>query len=180
MNDVVKQSPSQKKKKAAHAADGKSFFKQYQRSILILSIVLILISSGAASFFFIPDLRNHFVNRVDQETLRQQLLERKALEITYLPMPEMKVNLKVTNGSPKVLTATFVLAIPDENMRNSVNHLLPEIENQFNTFLREMSVKDLEGIAGIDRIAREMLMRINRSITPFHIVDVLVNKFYIK
>ncbi|MDP2193958.1 MAG: flagellar basal body-associated FliL family protein, partial [Alphaproteobacteria bacterium] len=174
--------PQQKKKKGAHppVADQKSLLKKYKLPIIIGGIVLFLIIAGVASFFLIPGFKEKFAPKPDPEVLRQQKLERQALEVTYLPMPEIKVNLKATNGSPKVLTATFVLALADENMRNSVNHLLPEIENQFNTFLREMTAKDLEGIAGIDRITREMLMRINRSITPFQILDVLVNKFYIK
>jgi len=104
----------------------------------------------------------------------------KAKSVTYLPIPELTINLKKTSSRSRTLTASFVLALENENVRKNVNHFIPMIQDQFHTFLREMDVSDLEGMAGIERVSQEMLIRINRVVAPFSVTDLLVQKFYIR
>lgn len=130
--------------------------------------------------FFLTPVSDMLLGEDDPNADKRETEELQAKAVTYLPIPDLTINLKKTRGRSRTLTASFVLALENEDVRKNVNHFIPMVQDQFNTFLREMNVSDLEGISGIERVSQEMLIRINRVVAPFRVKDVLVQKFYIR
>lgn len=152
--------------------------KSHKKLFIIIGVVVSLCTLlGVLFFTSLFDLMMGDVNP-DSEKNAAEVLQAKS--VTYLPIPELTINLKKTSSRSRTLTASFVLALENENVRKNVNHFIPMIQDQFHTFLREMDVSDLEGMAGIERVSQEMLIRINRVVAPFSVTDVLVQKFYIR
>ena len=49
---------------------------------------------------------------------------------------------------------------------------MPRVVDQFQTYLRELRVKDLRGSAGIYRLQMELLWRVNQASAPVKVKDV--------
>ena len=50
---------------------------------------------------------------------------------------------------------------------------MPRIVDQFQTYLRELRVRDLRGSGGIYRMQAELLWRVNQAAAPIEVKDVL-------
>ena len=52
--------------------------------------------------------------------------------------------------------------------------------DQFQTYLRELRVRDLRGSAGIYRLQMELLWRVNQAAAPVEVKDVLFQEILIQ
>lgn len=82
-------------------------------------------------------------------------------DITFLEIPDMIVNLSSLDGQPRYLRLSVQLELRDEGDKESVKQVMPRVVDQFQTYLRELRVKDLRGSAGIYRLQMELLSRVN-------------------
>lgn len=103
--------------------------------------------------------------------------EEEGGEIAFLNLPEILFNLKATKGKGTILKATFVLELRRLSDKEKVDHLKPLIIDQMQSYLRELEVVDIQGAAGLERIRQELLNRINISIAPIKIRQVLIKDF---
>jgi len=62
----------------------------------------------------------------------------------------------------------------------SVENVMPRVIDQFQTYLRELRVKDLRGSAGIYRLQMELLSRVNAAAYPVEVQDVLFQEILIQ
>lgn len=92
----------------------------------------------------------------------------------FYDLPEFLVNLNTGTGrGTSFLKATITLELPSEEALKQVELMLPRIKDTMNTYLREMRTSDLAGSAGIYRLREELLLRINKTIEPQQVKDVL-------
>lgn len=102
------------------------------------------------------------------------------MEIAFLPLPEMVVNLKSSKSRGNILKAVFVLEIETVPEKEKIDHLKPLIVDQFQSYLRELEANDIQGAAGIERIRQELFNRVNTIITPLKVRQILVKDFLIQ
>lgn len=94
---------------------------------------------------------------------------------SYYDMPGLIVNLSgKDNGRPLVLKLDLVLEAGDPGAFKSVPKLMPRLQDQIQTFLRELRVEDLDGSAGTYRLRLELLKRFNLVLAPQKIDAVLI------
>ncbi|CAO5674268.1 MAG: hypothetical protein HEEMFOPI_00029 [Holosporales bacterium] len=166
------------KKDLAKADQKKLDIKNAAKKILIIVGSIIIVVIG---IFFSPIGSKFFKEKpTTEDGLSDEDKAKKAREITYLPLPETIVNIKNPKGKNTFLKASFVLQIANEKEREHINYFIPLINDQFQTYLREMDVDDIQGAAGIERIRQELLIRINQVITPFKVKEVLVKEFLVQ
>jgi flagellar FliL protein len=150
---------------------------------LIAIVVGVLAVLGAAGFFLWPML-SHGKEKTEakKEKPKEEEEEDKEAgkEIAFLTLPEILFNLKATKGKGSILKATFVLELRKVLDKEKVEHLKPLIIDQLQSYLRELEVTDIQGAAGLERIRQELLTRINISIAPIKIRQVLVKDFIIQ
>lgn len=94
---------------------------------------------------------------------------------SYYKMPKMIVNLASgSGGRAVVMQLDLVLESADAKNFDEMTVLMPRLTDQFQTFLRELRIEDLEGSAGSYRLRLELLRRFNLVMAPAKIDAVLI------
>ena len=101
-------------------------------------------------------------------------------ETAFLAIPTMIVNLNTEDGTPRYLRLTVQLELEDPSEKAEVEAIIPRVIDQFQTYLRELRVRDLRGSAGIYRLQMELLWRVNQASDPVEIKDVLFQEILIQ
>lgn len=98
----------------------------------------------------------------------------------FLPIPTMIVNLASDDGTPRYLRLTVQLELKNAEDVHAVEAVIPRVIDQFQTYLRELRVRDLRGSAGIYRLQMELLWRVNQAAAPVEVKDVLFQEILIQ
>lgn len=98
----------------------------------------------------------------------------------FLAIPTMLVNLNTEDGTPRYLRLTVQLELMKSSDYAAVEAVIPRVIDQFQTYLRELRVKDLRGSAGIYRLQMELLWRVNQAAAPVKVKDVLFQEILIQ
>jgi flagellar protein FliL len=98
----------------------------------------------------------------------------------FLEIPNMLVNLSTSDGSARYLRLSVQLELNSEADKKAVQAVLPRVVDQFQTYLRELRVKDLRGSAGIYRLQTELVARVNAAAYPVEVKDVLFQEILIQ
>ena len=98
----------------------------------------------------------------------------------FIEIPTMLVNLNSDDGNPRYLKLTVQLELEDPSKKESVEAVIPRVVDQFQTYLRELRVRDLRGSAGIYRLQMELLWRVNKAASPNKVKDVLFQEILIQ
>ena len=103
-----------------------------------------------------------------------------AADAYFLQIPNMLVNLTTTDGQPRYLRLSVQLELESSTDMQAVEAVMPRVVDQFQTYLRELRVKDLRGSAGIYRLQMELLSRVNAAAYPIEVKDVLFQEILIQ
>jgi len=98
----------------------------------------------------------------------------------FLKIPDMIVNLNSEDGTPRYLRLSVQLELKSAADVTAVEKVLPRVVDQFQTYLRELRVRDLRGSAGIYRLQMELLARVNQAAYPVEVQDVLFQEILIQ
>jgi flagellar FliL protein len=98
----------------------------------------------------------------------------------FLKIPEMIVNLNSDDGTPRYLRLEVQLEFKNAADMAAVEKVMPRVVDQFQTYLRELRVKDLRGSAGIYRLQMELLSRVNQASYPVEVQGVLFQEILIQ
>lgn len=98
----------------------------------------------------------------------------------YQKMDDFLVNLTSKRNQPSFLKLKVVLVIPNEKIQEKVNAVMPRIRDTLQTYLRELRSEDLEGSAGLYRLRQELLLRVNKIISPDDINDILFEEILVQ
>lgn len=98
----------------------------------------------------------------------------------FLKIPDMIVNLNSEDGTPRYLRLSVQLEFKSAADMAAVEKVLPRVVDQFQTYLRELRVRDLRGSAGIYRLQMELLARVNQAAYPVEVEDVLFQEILIQ
>jgi flagellar FliL protein len=100
---------------------------------------------------------------------------------SYYIMPDLLVNLASTDGDRQLfLKLKLTLEAEDPGMFDNIPKMLPRITDQYQMFLRELRVDDLNGSAGGYRLRLELLRRINIAIAPSRVDAVLIEEMLVQ
>ena len=90
------------------------------------------------------------------------------------------MNLESSDGQPRYLRLKVQLELDSESDVEAIEEVMPRVVDQFQTYLRELRVKDLRGSAGIYRLQVELLSRVNAAAYPTEVKDVLFQEILIQ
>lgn len=156
---------------------------------LILFIVLpILILAGVGAGLYFSGMLDSLLGG-QEEVAEEEKGEEKAEEdgepkepgkAAFLEIPTMIVNLSGEDGSSRFLRLTVQLELQSEEDKAAIEAVIPRVIDQFQTYLRELRVRDLRGSAGIYRLQMELLWRVNQAAEPVEVKDVLFQEILIQ
>lgn len=143
---------------------------------IVLPLLLVIGGGGGAAYFlglFGSDEEEHELAAEEAEAEVEP-------QIIFFDLPEILVNLSSTGKKETYLKIRISLELDDPTAPVELEPMMPRIIDSFQVFLREMRVEDLRGSAGMTRLKEELLRRINLSVQPIHVRDVLFKEMLVQ
>lgn len=103
-----------------------------------------------------------------------------ASQVTFVELPEMLVNLNTADGRIVYLKLQVAIEIPHDVLPEELDPIMPRVVDQFQLYLRELRLEDLQGSAGMFRLKEELLRRVNAAAAPIEVYDVLFREMIIQ
>jgi flagellar protein FliL len=144
---------------------------------LFAGLPLLLIIGGIAGAFFTGLLDPLLGDESATEDADSSPL---ATNILFYDLPEMLVNLNTGGKQTNYLKIKVSLEVESEAMLAQLEALLPRVVDNFQVYLRELRVEDLNGSAGLYRLKEELLVRVNTAIKPHKVNDVLFREMLVQ
>lgn len=100
--------------------------------------------------------------------------------LVFYDLPDLLVNLSTGDGETRYLKLRIALELSDQSAVDKVEIVMPRIIDNFQVYLRELRLEDLNGSAGIYRMREELLKRINLSLQNVVVQDVLFKEIIVQ
>lgn len=167
--------------------------------IIIIGVVLLLAGGGGAAYFFglldsvlgkkdaatehaadgeAPAEEAHAEPKLDEHG--NPIPDPNALKTSYYDMPDFLVNLSTNTNQTSFLKMKVTLKLPSEKDLELAQQKLPELQDHFNTYLRDLRATDLGGSAGMYRLREELLARANKTMSPAKVEDILFREILVQ
>ena len=101
-------------------------------------------------------------------------------QTTFFEVPDLIVNLNTDIRKSTFLKIKISLEIADSADTDVINQMLPRIVDNFQVYLRELRIQDLQGSAGMYRLREELLRRVNIAVRPARVKDVLFKEMLVQ
>ena len=98
----------------------------------------------------------------------------------FYDLPEMLVNLNTPGRKRNFLKMRVSLELANEADITTIETVLPRIVDNFQVYLRELRMEDLQGAAGMYRLREELLNRVNAAVRPARVNDVLFKEMIVQ
>jgi len=148
--------------------------------LIIVGLVLLLVFGGLAGAYF-TGLLDPVVEMVMGEPEPEEGAE--ATSFTggvYYELPELLVNLNTTERKSSFLKIRISLEIDIPEDIPRIEQIMPRIVDNFQVYLRELRIEDLQGAAGMYRLREELLTRVSAAAAPIKVKDVLFREMLIQ
>jgi flagellar FliL protein len=143
-----------------------------KKNILKISLLIglpLLLLGGGAAVFFLTDIGHSLLHKKESQ-------EKKVSphELVFFPLPELLVNLNSADKKkPSFLRLVVKFEVQNADDAKNLELLQPRIIDQFQVYLRELRIEDLQGSSGMQRLREELLKRVNTVAAPIKVKDVL-------
>jgi flagellar FliL protein len=101
-------------------------------------------------------------------------------ESIFFPVPDMIVNLNTSGRKSTFLKIKVELELTNQADVEIVNKMLTRIVDNFQVYLRELRIEDLQGSAGLHRLREELLRRVNLAVRPARVQAVLFKEMLVQ
>lgn len=145
-----------------------------KKLILFVLLPLLLIGGGVGAYFM------GVFDKDPTTEIEQEKTETEMPSASFVKIPDMIVNLSSDDGQPRYLRLSVQLELQNEADVAVVEQVMPRVIDQFQTYLRELRMRDLRGSAGIYRLQMELLSRVNAAAYPVEVQDVLFQEILIQ
>jgi flagellar protein FliL len=106
--------------------------------------------------------------------------EPAARPAVFVDVPDLVINVNVTGNRLRFLKLVASLEVGGERQAEAVRQLLPRITDNINLYLRTIEPDEMGGAAGVYRIKRDLLARINQVVEPHEVRDVLIKEMLVQ
>ena len=146
---------------------------------LVLFIILPFLLIGAAGGgIYVSGLLDSLLGIEEQDG--ELVAEAELGPSVYYEVPEMLVNLNTSGRRVGYLKISVSLEVGSEEDFPKLDAVLPRIVDDFQVYLRELRVEDLNGSAGLQRLREELFMRVSNAAAPTVVRDVLFRELLIQ
>lgn len=152
------------------------------RKIILYVVAPLFILGGIAGGLYVSGALDSMLasDKETQDKKEKDKDKKDKKKAVFLKIPDILVNLKAQSGQPRYLRLKVKLELKSQKDMETVKTVMPRIVDQFQTFLRELRVKDLRGSAGIYRLQKELLARVNAAAPDAEVKDVLFQEMLIQ
>ncbi len=146
---------------------------------LVLFIILPLLLIGTAGGgIYASGLLDSLLGIEEQDG--ELVAEAEMGPSVYYEVPEMLVNLNTSGRRVGYLKISVSVEVGSEEDFPKLDAVLPRIVDDFQVYLRELRIEDLNGSAGLQRLREELFMRVSNAAAPTVVRDVLFRELLIQ
>ena len=98
----------------------------------------------------------------------------------FFELPEILVNLASTGSATRYLKLKLNLEVGSEADLAQLQMLMPRVVDDFQLYLRQLRVEDLNGSSGIYRLKEDLLLRANQAVAPLQVNNVLFKEILVQ
>lgn len=165
--------------------DGQPEVKRFAGKKLVLFIILpVLIVIGAIAGVFFSGILSK-KEPTKEPTAEEVPVQAKPApkQTVFFDMPDLIVNLNTGTGAQRrtnFLKISVSLELENPGDIELVTQNMPRIIDNFQIYLRELRIDDLQGSAGLYRLREELLRRVNLAARPARVKDVLFKEMLVQ
>jgi flagellar FliL protein len=100
--------------------------------------------------------------------------------VVFVELPDLLLNLNVTGKRLRFLKVVASLEVASEEQAEIVRQMTPRILDNLHLYFRSVQPDELAGPDGVYRIKEDLLVRINDTIGPARIRDVLIKEMLVQ
>lgn len=100
--------------------------------------------------------------------------------IVFVDMPDLLVNLRTESSKLRYLKLRLSLEVAGEPTAEGVRRLMPRIMDSFQLYLRALSLEDVQGATGMQRLKEELGARVNLAVAPARVASVLLKEMLVQ
>jgi len=98
----------------------------------------------------------------------------------FYDLPDIVVNLNSDAARPNYLAIKVSLELSSAEDIPRIEQVMPRIIDNFQVYLRELTIDDLRGSAGLYRLKEELLRRVNDAVRPATVRDILFREMLVQ
>lgn len=149
--------------------------------LFVLLPLLLLVGAGAGAAIMLGMLGGEEPPaEVEPGAEAPVVEETPSAQAIFFEVPDLIVNLNTSGRKTAFLKIKIALEVSDPADVDVVNQNLPRIVDNFQVYLRELRVDDLQGSAGMYRLREELLRRVNLAVRPARVKDVLFKEMLVQ
>lgn len=157
----------------------KKKFSGKKMIMIIVPVLLLLIGGGAAYMFMGGDETNETALDENGNPVVAEEGHEGESQLLFYDIEPMLVNLTSAGGKSAYLKLSVTLEVDKQSSVEELKLNLPRIIDNFQVYLRELRLEDINGSAGMFRLKEELLSRVNETIYPTRVNDVLFKEMLI-
>ncbi len=150
-----------------------------KKIIMIAVPILLLLAGGVGAYMFMGGDSSDVMLDENGEPMVAEEHSGEPTELLFYDIEPMLVNLTSAGGQASYLKLTVTLEVDQQSSIENLQLNLPRIIDNFQVYLRELRLEDINGSAGMFRLKEELLIRVNETIYPTRVNDVLFKEMLI-
>jgi len=153
---------------------------------LIFILVPLLIVVGALAGAYFTGVMDPLLKMFHKEKTDKPAAEAESKpgagepQVIFYDLPEILVNLNSTGRKQNFLKIRISLELESALDQPRIDQVMPRIIDNFQVYLRELRIEDLQGSAGLLRLREELLTRVNAAVKPAKVNDVLFKEMLVQ
>lgn len=154
--------------------------KGKKKLLIIVALILLLVFGGVAGAYFTGLLDPVVTMVMGESGVTEETEEMSFTGGVYYELPELLVNLNTAGRKSSFLKIRISLEIHTPEDIPRIEQIMPRIIDNFQVYLRELRIEDLQGAAGMYRLREELLTRVSAAAAPIRVKDVLFREMLIQ
>jgi len=148
-----------------------------KKIVIIAGVLVILLGGGGAGAYFMGLFGG---SHKDEQHAKEQAKEEAPKDLVFYDLPEILVNLNTAGRKSSYLKIKVALELDDPKAVPLLDARMPRIIDNFQVYLRELRIDDLQGSEGMFRLKEELLSRVNTAVKPVKVADVLFKEMLVQ
>jgi flagellar FliL protein len=153
-------------------------FKNMKKLILVVVPILLVIGAAAGAYF--SGLLDPLLHSTKSEKKVEEEKPKEIHAAVFYDLPEILVNLNTSGRKQNFLKIRISLELESPLDVPKIEGVMPRIIDNFQVYLRELRIEDLQGSAGMLRLREELLTRVNNAVKPAKVNDVLFKEMLVQ
>ena len=153
---------------------------------LIMILIPLLLVFGAGGALYFTGMADKIMGLFHKKEAAVPVAEdsakpgQPAPAAVFYDLPEILVNLNSSGRKQNFLKIRVSLELESPLDVPKIESVMPRIIDNFQVYLRELRIEDLQGSAGLLRLREELLTRVNSSVKPAKVNDVLFKEMLVQ